>query len=242
MARNHITWLIFSIILGDNHLVSMIEQYRCKNEDRSRAFAGICNRIDRPVSGLVCFGKTPSMAAGICDQFKNRNVGKRYLAVIHGRLEDGGELRQQVEHRNNKTVIIDAPDSSDSLIALLTWRAICSIDHPKAGPETLISISLSTGRRHQIRGQFAHIGFPIVGDVLYGSKSRFAERCIALHAFSLDMTHPNDNSNIYARCPPPLWWQEKFPLELYEAAIETAKKRSTQSRHNSSKSDSEVII
>lgn len=81
---------------------------------------------------------------------------------------------------------------------------------PPAAFQSLLQIELETGRKHQIRAQLAHIGFPVVGDAKYGAPQAFRNRDICLHAFSLTFNHPITKKQLHFRADVPRIWGARF--------------------------------
>lgn len=135
-------------------------------------YLGTPHRLDRPVSGVVVFAKNSKAAARLAEQFHDRQVTKRYWAVLEGAppLSEGtlrDHLRKIPDAARAEVV---APDHPEGRLATLSYRVLGTV--PMAGrsaPATLVEIELGTGRMHQIRVQFGSRGCPIVGDATYGS-------------------------------------------------------------------------
>ena len=94
------------------------------------------------------------------------------------------------------------------------------MQHETIGPQTLVHVTLETGRKHQIRAQLAHTGFTIVGDVRYGAPARLKSKEIALHAHSLEFEHPTTKELMRLKAPVPESWQRLFNEKLVEVANE----------------------
>lgn len=145
-------------------------------------FLGLVHRLDRPASGVVVFARTSKAAARLSEQFRNRNVKKIYWALVEGKVPLKGTLVNQIV-RNGATSYVG--EGSQSKKAELSFHRL---DYKKG--ISWVEINLCTGRHHQIRVQFAHCGHMILGDLRYGSKQRFGEKALALHARSLTLSHP----------------------------------------------------
>jgi len=197
------------------------------------AFVGIVSRLDAPVSGVVVFAKTPPAAAALAEQFRSRDVHKRYLAVVTGRfpgplgqwlawsdrivrgeggrpsliLPTGGAVRGgqggSGAGRSRGPTRPDAPPQDASTRARVLHRA---------GEVSLVELEPLTGRRHQLRAQLAARGCPIVGDRLYGSRLPFpAPGGIALHAANLVIRDPATGLEREFSAPAAAGWREAFP-------------------------------
>ncbi|WP_313458526.1 RluA family pseudouridine synthase [Stenotrophomonas sp.] len=140
------------------------------------------HRLDQVTSGLLLHARGKAMQAALSAQFEQRQVHKRYVAVVEGVLGgEAGEVdlplivdwpnrpKQQVDHERGKP-------------ALTRWRVLA-----REGGRTHVELEPVTGRSHQLRLHMASLGHPIVGDVLYGATP--AGR-VYLHACRLEFVHP----------------------------------------------------
>jgi len=173
-------------------------------------YLGIPHRLDRPVSGVVLFARNTKAAQRLAEQFQKHQVVKTYLAAVEGNVEpEQGQwedwLLKIPEEARSKRVSAEVPGARH---AVLDYRRLA------AGPGiTLLEIQPRTGRMHQIRVQAAERGWPVLGDVHYGSKLPFGpvaslprERVIALHARSLMFLHPIRFEPITVVAPLPDYW------------------------------------
>jgi 23S rRNA pseudouridine1911/1915/1917 synthase len=155
------------------------------------------NRLDRPASGIVIFGKSSEWAAMLSRLFKERKVLKTYLAIVKKRPDpEAGKLTDHLEKRNNKAYIVKKKKKGKS--AELIYRTI-----GRTAFYHVLEIELITGRFHQIRAQLANIGCPIKGDVKYGARRSNMDRSIHLHARTLVFTHPKTMETVHLTAPLP---------------------------------------
>ncbi len=148
---------------------------------------GICNRLDRNTGGIVVMGKNPAAARELNAAFKNKAVEKYYIAVVKGNLQTRGKiLGWHSKEKGNKAVIYSEEKPNTSFVET-HYKPIKS----KNG-YTLAEIRLVSGKSHQIRVSMESIGFPLVGDVKYGSKAEnpFNARHQILYAYRLVFTQP----------------------------------------------------
>jgi 23S rRNA pseudouridine1911/1915/1917 synthase len=150
--------------------------------------AGIVHRLDKDTSGLLVVAKTLSAQTRLIRQLQARTVERRYLALVHGTLARGGEIDAPIArhpvHRTKMAVV------AGGRTALTRYEV-----RERLGAATLLECRLATGRTHQIRVHMAHLGHPLVGDPVYGSKRTADPRLEnfhrqALHAFRLGLIHP----------------------------------------------------
>lgn len=165
-------------------LVSQVLAYRKKKGEE--VYAAIINRLDRPVEGLVLFAKNKVMAAKLSELMQKDTLNKKYYALVHGEIADTkGTLENYIyKDANAKMAVITDSKDDQSKIARLDYEVI-NYKEIKGEKMTLLRIHLHTGRFHQIRAQFAHIGHPLVGDTKYGTDTN--SNGIALCAYALDI-------------------------------------------------------
>ena len=160
-------------------------------------FLGLVHRLDRPVSGVVVFARTSVAARRLSDQFRRRTVEKHYIALVEGKVVKTGRLVHHIARRQTKSRIVShAGQRAELSFERLAYRHGISC----------IRVNLATGRHHQIRVQFAHIGHPIVGDFKYGSRKPFPNRAIGLHAQALRVTHPTKKERMTFEAEPESFW------------------------------------
>lgn len=131
------------------------------------------NRLDRDTSGLCIVAKNPYAAKII-----QNHIEKTYVAVVCGKIEDSGTINLPIARELNS--IIKRTVSNDGQYAVTHYKHISSDEK-----YSLLEISLETGRTHQIRVHFSHIGFPLAGDDMYGGNTCDISRQ-ALHCSKLD--------------------------------------------------------
>lgn len=145
----------------------------------------LVSRLDMDTSGLIIIGKNQFAHMALSKEMQENKVEKRYLAVVHGHLEE-------------KEGTIDAPiyrqEGVDSIQRIVDERGQRSITHYKViesfNGGDLVECKLETGRTHQIRVHLNHLGHPIYGDSLYGKEEKDLIERQALHAYRLDFKSP----------------------------------------------------
>jgi 23S rRNA pseudouridine1911/1915/1917 synthase len=180
----------------------------------SKAFVGIVSRLDAPVSGVVIVAKSPTAAAGLAEQFRDRTVDKRYVAVVAGRfpapLGQWLDWHDQLVRGEGKGPSRITPTGHEAHVGQEA-RARARVVR-RAGEVSLVELEPLTGRRHQLRAQLAARGCPIVGDRLYGSRLPFpVPGGIALHAAGLSLDHPISGRELALASQVGPAWPEAFP-------------------------------
>ncbi len=187
---------------GDPSLLDLGKAWlKARYAKPGRVFIGLVHRLDRPVAGVVLFARTSKAAARLGVRFRERQVGKDYLAVVQGRVaEEAGELCHHLAREGSSSRVVDA-SAAGAREARLSYRRL-GVTHDRS----LVSVSLLTGRRHQIRVQLAALGHPILGDLRYGAPEPLPNSQIALLAHQLTVTHPILQTPITLVSPPPMGW------------------------------------
>ena len=182
-------------------LIDHIQAYLyAKREWRPReenAFTpALCNRIDRNTGGIVIAAKTAEALRVMNQKIKDRELDKRYLAVVEGTPKPKtGVLRGYLfkDAVKNRVFVTDAPQkgskSCETRYTVLESRNGLS----------LVECELITGRTHQIRAQFAHAGHPLLGDGKYGKlDKRFDRKYQALYSYKLTFRFTTDAGSLNA--------------------------------------------
>lgn len=165
----------------------------------------LVHRLDRETSGLLIVAKTSPAAAHLSAQFAGRQLEKRYLALVGGKLakEEGQIDLPLIKIRSGGLDLMRAANTgeTDAQAALTSYRVIAS------GPAaSLVEVQPATGRMHQIRVHFAALGHALAGDTKYGGLLMLAGKpCprLMLHAAALDFTHPTTGEPRRLSVPPP---------------------------------------
>ncbi|MEK9143238.1 MAG: RluA family pseudouridine synthase [Patescibacteria group bacterium] len=182
--------------------------------------AGIVHRIDKETSGILLIAKTPETFRELQRQFKEREVKKTYLALVHGRLvPEEGEIRAPVGRLPWNTERFGIVPGGKE--AVTRYRVIASKAKQSqgdrhvpaaAGPRddiSVVELYPETGRTHQIRVHLKYINHPIVGDYLYaGRKTSRDDRAhgaprVMLHAWKISCTLPSSGKILAIEAPIP---------------------------------------
>lgn len=188
---------------GERTLLDLAKGYvRQKYAKPGAVFLGVVHRLDRPVSGVVLFARTSKAAARLSEQFRERSVEKVYRAVVEGTPPEREAVLQDwlwKDAGRNATQVVreGTPGAQQAALVVKRLRA--------ASGRSLVEVRPVTGRSHQIRVQLASRGWPVLGDVKYGSEARLGGG-IALHAASLTFNHPTKNEPITVTAAEPAGW------------------------------------
>ena len=171
--------------------------------------AGLVHRLDKDTSGLLLVARTPEAHTALTAAMAARQITREYLAVCTGAMTGGGTIDEPIgRHRTLRTRMAVRSDGRPAVSHYRIERRFRA--------HTLVRVTLETGRTHQIRVHLAHIGFPVVGDPVYGGRRRLAKGSSpalaaelqafprqALHAARLKLTHPLTHREHEWRSPLP---------------------------------------
>ena len=179
---------------GDKDMLTIVKEYiKVKYNKPGNVYLGLVHRLDRMVGGVMVFAKTSKAASRISEYIRQKNVKKRYLAVVNGTLpvsDQKVELRNYLvkNERLNMSRVVDST-TKGSKEAILEYKVLKNFTY-NGKDYSLVDIDLHTGRHHQIRLQFAHIGHPLYGDIKYGQKVNKVGQNLALFSYYLSFFHP----------------------------------------------------
>lgn len=156
------------------------------------------NRLDRNTSGVVLIARDQRAAGVLARTMQQRQMKKRYLALLDGELyPDAGTLSAPIRRRAESIIFREVCGEGEGDEAITAWRVLA-----RDGGYTLVEASPETGRTHQLRVHFAHLGCPIHGDDLYGNAAEDMPRQ-ALHASTLTFPHPVTGEEVMLKAPLP---------------------------------------
>ncbi len=159
------------------------------------------NRLDRDTSGIVLIAKNQLAALKLSRQLTEGNIKKTYIAVVSGELAlDGGEIKTHIKRKTDSIILREVCSASDEkgAFAHTVYKTLAV-----SREYSIADVITQTGRTHQIRVHFAHIGHPLVGDYLYGKENEAGMTRHALHARLLSFIHPSSGKLINLRAHPP---------------------------------------
>ncbi len=176
--------------------------------------AGIVHRLDKDTSGLLVAAKTLPAHSSLVKQLQSRNVKREYLAFCNNVMTAGGSIDKPIgRHPTNRLRMAIRENGKPAITHYRVEKRYRS--------HTLIRVNLETGRTHQIRVHMSYIGYPLVGDMVYGGRLKIPAGCLdefasalrnfkrqALHAASLGLKHPKSGE----------WkqWQADLPEDMQD--------------------------
>jgi len=178
--------------------------------------AGIVHRLDKETSGLMVVARTLPSHLSLIEQIQAREVSREYQAVTTGLVTAGGSvdapLGRHPVHRTKRAVVSEQSGKA----AITHYRVI-----KKFRAHTHLAVKLETGRTHQIRVHMAYLGFPLIGDQVYGGRPKIPKAASpdlidmiknfkrqALHAWKLGLQHPETGEL--------LSWEAELPQDMQQ--------------------------
>lgn len=178
---------------------------RMAGEERGAELFAV-HRLDREVSGVMVYAKTPTAAAELSRQVADRSFKKEYLALVEGVPEEPSATLSDLlfkDSRKNKSFVVNRKRAGVKE-AKLSYETVGEADG-----KSLVKIELHTGRTHQIRVQFSSRKMPVLGDGKYGSSVR--EKEIALASYRIKFKHPRTKESMeFSQLPSGAIWGDIF--------------------------------
>jgi 23S rRNA pseudouridine1911/1915/1917 synthase len=150
------------------------------------------NRLDADTSGIVLVARNRMAAFKMSNELSSGNISKRYIAVLDGVLEHReGSITAPIRRKSDSIILRECCREGEGDYARTDYTLLC-----ENGTFCAVEARPITGRTHQIRVHFAHIGLPLVGDYLYGKEGQCGMKRHALHAYKLSFNRPSDGKRI----------------------------------------------
>ena len=174
--------------------------------------AGIVHRLDKNTSGLMVVAKNVKSQKFLVEQLQSHNVMREYSAIVYGNMISGGSVNEPIGR-----------DSRDRIKQSVTHNGKHAVTHFRVinrfNNHTHVKANLETGRTHQIRVHLSHIGHPLIGDPMYGGRSRFPKKASqelkeeikgfnrqALHSKKMTLKHPESHKL--------MTWKAEMPSDM----------------------------
>jgi len=220
-----------AVTVAETNQQQTLEDFLRKKHGITLERSGIVHRLDKDTSGLLAVAKTKEVMEHLQKQFKEREVDKEYLALVHGRVEKAGRvvaaIMRNPAHHDKFAVAYSKGEGREAvteykivkrlalsekrlveIFSKLTKKDLSELYATRYTLFTLLRCKPLTGRTHQIRVHLKYAGFPIVGDVKYGGRkiskldSLWCPRQF-LHAARLSFIHPVSGKRMHFESPLP---------------------------------------
>lgn len=185
---------------GRSTLLDEAKEYlRQKFNKPGNVYLGLVHRLDRTTSGVVVLARTSKAASRLSEEIRRHKPEKTYWALVEGKVPPKSQWTDLLQRDEYSSQVVRGSEGKDARLSFerLGYQQEIS----------LVEIILETGRHHQIRVQFSHRGFPVLGDKRYGSKKYFTDDSIALHARKLRINHPTEKHELHLVAEPSADWQ-----------------------------------
>jgi 23S rRNA pseudouridine1911/1915/1917 synthase len=192
---------------ADNTLLNALLHHAPCLEKLPRA--GIIHRIDKDTTGLLVVAKSLPAHTSLVTQLKNRDIHREYRAIVNGVMTRGGTVDAPIARHPRARQRMAVVQSGKPAVS--HYRVM-----ERFAGHTLIKVVLDTGRTHQIRVHMTHIGYPLMGDPVYGGRLKLPKGTTpastdalknfkrqALHATQLELKHPVSGELMVWQCEMP---------------------------------------
>ena len=198
---------------------ALLHRYQVLSQLGGETRPGIVHRLDKQTSGLMIVARNDAAHARLAEMFAQRQVKKTYIALVHGHLkQDRGTIDAPVARDLLRRTRMTTKRTMGGRSAVSHYTVLRRVES-RWGKFTLVSVRIETGRTHQIRVHLASIGYPVVGDTLYGAPARLMimpsrqrtdpepEKLALprnfLHAAELEFAHPKTGKVLHLESPLP---------------------------------------
>ena len=192
------------LIQGDKSgrptLLEIARKYlKDKYKKPGQVYLGLVHRLDRAVAGVVIFARTSKAAGRLSREFRERRVKKIYRAVVEGLPPPAATLKNILlrDRKKGRSRIFKEMVPGGQQVEL-SYHLI-----KKTKNRALLEIIPETGRHHQIRAQLGALGYPIVGDISYGAKTKLPDGNISLFCRQISFLHPVTKKELTIQAPLP---------------------------------------
>jgi len=166
----------------NNNSLLTVENWLKNNRKNNLLRQGIVHRLDKGTSGLLLIAKNQKYLDILKNKFKSRQVEKKYLALVEGDVSEEGQIKVPIvrsKHSFGKFGVgVDGKEALSLFKVLKKYRYDNKV-------YSLVEVEIKTGRTHQIRVHFAYLGWPLVGDKVYGGNLNLDLQRPFLHSCSL---------------------------------------------------------
>lgn len=178
---------------------------------------GIVHRIDKDTTGVLVVAKNDNAHKKLSDQFKEHSINREYIAIVKGIVKEDSMVVDKAigrSVRDRKKMSVNTKNGRNAVTHIEVIKRFYN------SKMTLIKANLETGRTHQIRVHMKYLGYPLLGDLTYGSESKqFKLNGHLLHARMLGFIHPTTNKYVE--------FESKIPEEMQSVIDKLENKEKT---------------
>ena len=175
------------------------------------------SRLDKDTTGVLIIAKNAHSAGKLGIALKNREIKRRYIALVSGKLEGEGKIDAPIVRADDSIIkrkVGTKDQENEHTKAVTHYRALASSEK-----YSVVLLQLETGRTHQIRVHMAHIGHALCGDWLYGNENELLNRP-ALHSYDISFVHPITKKSLHFVAPVAPDMQKYITKLFADSAIE----------------------
>ena len=182
-------------------LLTILKNFIKKRDNKpGNVFLAVVHRLDKKVSGVLVFAKRSKSAKRLFESFQRKEITKLYLAVVEGILKGEGVWEDYLlwDRKKRKTIVLKEA-SKNTKKAITFYFTLYNFKN-----RTFVLLFPITGRKHQLRAVLFKRGYPVIGDIKYGSKNRILNgKAILLHSLYLSFPHPisKEKLEFWAKVP-----------------------------------------
>jgi len=173
---------------NDIDMLTIVKKYiKEKYNKPGEVYLGLVHRLDRPTGGVMVFARTSKAASRLSEQIREKQMHKKYLCIVDGKMENTKGSMKDFLLKNEKTNTskVVKEGTKNAKEAILDYEVV---KYNEEINMSVVKVDLHTGRHHQIRVQFSSRGHSLSGDQKYGTRGR--GKGLALWAYSLSFLHP----------------------------------------------------
>jgi len=200
---------------GESLLKILKDFIKERDKKPGNVFLGVVHKLDKKVSGILVLAKRSKSAKKLFESFQRKEVIKLYIAKVEGNFEGEGIWEDYLLWDNIKRKALVLKEASeDAKKAITIYSYLYSFER-----ETFLLLMPLTGRKHQLRAVLSERGYPIIGDIKYGSKRKILNgEAILLHSFYLSFLHPMNKERLefWAKIPDYFSFDVKYENKIFE--------------------------
>lgn len=166
---------------------------------------GIVHRLDKDTSGLIVIAKTDAAHVSLQSQIADKSCNRRYVGLVCGRLNrTEGDIIINIDRSKKDGKLMSVCNDNEGRYAATHFE----VDKVYSANYSLLRFQLQTGRTHQIRVHAKAIGYPIVGDEVYGGSTKLYNKGQLLHAYELEFNHPISGERMLFKADMPQYFKD----------------------------------